>query len=249
MNNHNVYVNAGYYSKQPFFNAVYPNNRSTVNPNLTNEKILGLEAGYGFRSAKFNANVNVYNTNWDDRYLKGNALPASIATPTTPAIPAGTTYTEYVGLNEVHSGIEFEANAPVTEKLRINAMFSYGIWEYKGNAVSNAYWIADNTPVPGYTATTLYLDKVKVGDAAQMTASLGASYEVLTRVTLDANYNFNDKLYAGINPVNFSSATNKGSLELPSYGLMDAGFSYKIFVDKKRGDSFNLQNECKQCFR
>lgn len=239
--NHNVYVNAGYYSKQPFFNAVYPNNRSTVNPNLTNEKILGLEAGYGFRSRKFNANVNIYNTNWDDRYLKGNALPASAATLTTPAIPAGTTYTEYVGLNEVHSGIEFEANSPITEKIRINAMFSYGIWEYKGNAVSNAYWIADNTAVPGYTATTLYMDKVKVGDAAQMTASLGASYEVLTRVTLDANYNFSDKLYAGINPVNFSSATNKGSLELPSYGLLDAGFSYKIFVDKKRGDSFNLR--------
>ncbi len=28
---------------------------------------------------------------------------------------------------------------------------------------------------------------------------------------------------------------------MPSYGLVDAGFSYKIFVDKKRGDSFNLR--------
>ncbi|SHF79394.1 TonB-dependent Receptor Plug Domain [Flavobacterium fluvii] len=233
--NHNVYANAGYYSKQPFFNSVYPNNRSTVNPNLTNEKILGLEAGYGFRSAKFNANVNIYNTNWDDRYLRGNALP------TSPTVPAGTTYTELVGLNEVHSGIEFEVNSPLTEKIRINAMFSYGIWEYKGNALSNAYWIADNTPVPGYTATTMYLDKVKVGDAAQMTASLGASYEVLTRVTLDANYNFSNNLYAGINPINFSSPTNKGSLELPSYGLLDAGFSYKMIVGKNKDKSVNFR--------
>jgi outer membrane cobalamin receptor len=74
---HNVFVNAGYYSKQPLFNAVYPNNKSTVNPNLTNEKILGFEAGYGFRSSKFNGTVNVYNTTWNDRYLKGNALPDS----------------------------------------------------------------------------------------------------------------------------------------------------------------------------
>ena len=238
---HNVYANAGYYSKQPFFNSVYPNNKSQVNPNLTNEKILGLEAGYGFRSRKFNANINIYNTNWDDRYLKGNALPASAATPTTPAIAAGTTYTELVGLNEVHSGIEFEGNAPITDKLRINAMFSYGIWEYKGNATSNAYWIADNTPVPGYTAATLYLDKVKVGDAAQMTASLGASYEVLPRVTFDASYLYSDNLYAGISPLNFTTEVNKGSLELPSFGLTDAGFSYKMLVGKNKDKSVNFR--------
>jgi outer membrane receptor for monomeric catechols len=105
----------------------------------------------------------------------------------------------------------------------------------------NAYFQADNTPVPGYTATTVYMDKVKVGDAAQMTASLGASYEVLTRVTLDANYNFNDNLYAGISPINFASPTNKGSLQLPSYGIMDAGFSYKMLVGRNKENSVNFR--------
>jgi outer membrane cobalamin receptor len=232
---HNVFVNAGYYSKQPFFNSVYPNNKSTVNPNLTNEKITGFEAGYGFRSRLFNASVNVYNTTWNDRYLKGNALPDS------PGIVGNSTYTEYVGLNEVHSGVEVEANSNITEKLKVNAMFSYGIWEYKGNATVNAYYQADNTPVPGYTATTVYMDKVRVGDTAQMTASLGASYEVLPRVILDANYNFNDKLYAGISPLNFASPDNKGALELPSYGLMDAGFSYKMLVGKDKDKSVNFR--------
>jgi hypothetical protein len=232
---HNVFVNAGYYSKQPLFDAVYPNFKSTVNPNLTNEKVLGFEAGYGFRSSKFNATVNVYNTTWNDRYLKGKALPDS------PGIVGNTTYTEYLGLNEVHSGVEFEGNAPITKKFRVNAMFSYGIWEYKGNATVNAYYQADNTPVPGYIATTVYMDKVKVGDAAQITASLGASYEVLERVTLDASYNYNDHLYAGISPLNFSSPTNRGSLELPSYGLMDAGFSYKMLVGAKKDKSMNFR--------
>lgn len=231
----NVYVNAGYYSKQPFFNSIYPNNRSTVNPNLTNEKITGFEAGYAFRSRFFDATVNLYNTNWDDRYLKGNALPAS------STIPANSTYTEYVGLNEVHSGVEFEGTARVTDRLKFNGMFSYGIWEYKGNATVNAYNQADNTPVVGYTAATVYMDKVKVGDAAQLTASLGASYEVLTRVTLDANYNYNDNLYAGISPVNFTSPTNKGSLQLPAYGLMDAGFSYKMLVGENKDKSVNFR--------
>lgn len=231
----NVYVNAGYYSKQPFFNSVYPNNRSTVNPNLTNEKIIGFEAGYGFRSKYFNGTVNVYNTNWNDRYLKGNPLPAS------GTIAANTTYTEYLGLNEVHSGIEFEGSSNITEKLKVTGMFSYGIWEYKGNATVNAYYQADNTPVDGFTGIPVYMDKVKVGDAAQMTASVGASYEVVTRVTVDANYNYNDKLYAGLTPVNFTSADNKGALELPSYGLMDAGFSYKMLTGKNKDKSVNFR--------
>ncbi|SHH31935.1 TonB-dependent receptor [Flavobacterium johnsoniae] len=232
---HNVYVNAGFYSRQPFFNSVYPNNRSTVNPNLTNEKITGFEAGYGFRSRFFNATVNLYNTTWNDRYLKGNALPAG------GGIAANTTYTEFTGLNEVHSGIEFEGSSNITDRFKVNAMFSYGIWEYKGNASVNAYYQADNTPVAGYTAATVYMDKVKVGDAAQMTASLGASYEVLTRVTVDANYNFNDKLYAGLSPVTFTSADNKGALQLPSYGLFDAGFSYKMLTGKNKDKSVNFR--------
>jgi hypothetical protein len=48
---HNVFANAGYYSKQPFFNAVYPVNTSILNKDLTNEKIMGIEAGYGYRSS------------------------------------------------------------------------------------------------------------------------------------------------------------------------------------------------------
>ena len=226
----NVFVNAGYYSKQPFFNAVYPNNRSVLNGNLTNEKILGFEAGYGFRSSIFNVNINLYSTQWKDRYQRSSDNVADN--------PGG--YYDYSGITEVHNGLEIEARAKVSDKFKINGMFSLGDWHYKGNSISNRF-DQQNNPVAGGTTTTLFLDKVKVGDAAQMTASLGASYEVFKRVTLDANYNYNDKLYAAISPAAFSSATNKGALELPSYGLMDAGFSYKIFVDKKRNDSFNFR--------
>lgn len=227
---HNVFVNAGYYSKQPFFNAVYPNNASLVNENLTNEKILGLEAGYGFRSQYFNANVNVYRTSWKDRYQR--------ASDQATDNPGG--YYDFSGITQIHTGFELEANARVTEKLKLNAMFSLGNWEYDGNVDSQRFDNANN-PLGGGSTTTLYLDGVKVGDAAQMTAALGAAYEVVERVTLDANYRFSDRLYASISPDKFSVADHKGSLELPSFGLFDAGVSYKLLLGKQKSQSLNFR--------
>jgi len=58
---------------------------------------------------------------------------------------------------------------------------------------------------------------------------------------LDANYRYSDNLYAAIEPGRFSSPTNKGTLELPSYGLMDAGFSYKMLVGKNKDKSLNFR--------
>jgi len=228
--NHNVFVNAGYYSKQPFFNAVYPNNKSVVNGNLVNEKILGLEAGYGFTSRKLTAKLNLYHTQWKDRYQRSN----DVATDN----PGG--YYDFSGITEIHSGAELEMFARITDKFKLNGMFSVGNWDYKGNSTSNRYDINNNS-ISGGTSTTLYLDKVKVGNAAQLTAALGGSYEVLKRVTVDANYNYYDKLYANINPSNFGLEANKGSLQLPSYGLVDAGFSYKMLVGKDKSDSVNFR--------
>ena len=227
---HNVFVNAGYYSRQPFFNAVYPNNASLVNDNLTNEKVVGLEAGYGFRSRFFNANVNVYHTTWKDRYQR--------ATDQAIDNPGG--YYDFSGIKQVHTGFELEANARVTTKLKLNGMFSIGDWKYEGNSQSRRFDNANN-PIGGGSASTLYLDGVKVGDAAQLTASIGATYEVLERFTVDANYRFSDRLYASISPDKFTVADNKGSLELPSYGLMDMGVSYKVLVGKHKDKSFNFR--------
>ena len=233
--NHNVFVNAGYYSKQPFFNAVYPNNRSIVNSNLTNEKIIGLEAGYGFRSANFNANVNVYQTTWKDRYQRtGDNLADN---------PGG--YYDFAGITQVHSGAELDFNARIMDKLKLNGMFSYGNWVYQDNITGTRFDVNNNN-ISGGTTTTYYVDGTKVGDVAQMTASLGASYEILKRFNVDANYRFHDKLYASLDPTRQTSATNKGTLELPSYGLMDAGISYKWLLGADKSKSldfrFNMNN-------
>jgi len=225
---HNVFVNTGYYSKQPFFNAVYPNNKSLVNENLTNEKIFGLEAGYGFKSATFNANVNIYHTTWKDRYQRS----------TDPATTNQGGYFDFAGIQEVHDGVELEFTYKPLKKLDINGMFSYGNWYYKNDITANRYDV-NNAQIG--TGSTLYLDGVKVGDAAQTTAALGAAYKVTNGLKIDANYRYADRLYAAISPANFTTANNKGSLQLPSFGLLDAGVSYKMELGKNKSESLNFR--------
>lgn len=225
---HNVYVNSGYYSKQPFFNAVYPNNKSLVNENLTNEKIFGLEAGYGFKSSVFNAIVNVYHTTWKDRYQRSS----------DPASTNVGGYFDFAGIQEIHNGVELELTVKPTDRLDINGMFSYGNWFYKNNITANRFDVSNNQIGTG---STLYLDGVKVGDAAQTTAALGAAYKVTNSLKIDANYRYADRLYAAISPANFTAQNNKGSLQLPSFGLMDAGISYKLNVGKDKKDAVNFR--------
>jgi outer membrane cobalamin receptor len=227
---HNVFVNAGYYSKQPFFNAVYPNFRSVLNGNLTNEKITGFEAGYGFRSNIVNVNLNAYHTTWKDRYQRTNDV--------SPTNVGG--YIDFSGITEVHSGVELDINSRITTKLKLTAMVSVGDWKYKGNSISNTYDVTNN-PVVNTTGGTLYLDNVKVGDAAQTTAAAGFSYELFRKFNIDANYNYTDKLYARINPGNFDKEVNKGSLQLPSFGLLDAGVSYKLLLSQKNRSAINFR--------
>lgn len=222
---HNVFVNGGFYSKQPFFNAVYPNNASIINDNLTNEKIKAIEFGYGFRSAIFNANLNAYYTTWDDRFTTG--------TESDQATNPGGYYT-FSGVNELHKGIELDVTAKLLTKLKLNGMISIGDWKYNGNATSNRF-DASNNPVAGGIAQTLYLDKVKVGNAAQTTMAIGAAYEILNGLSVDANLNYSEKLYGNISPTSFASATSKGAMELPAFATTDAGVSYKLPLGEKIG--------------
>ncbi|WP_300567411.1 TonB-dependent receptor [Flavobacterium sp.] len=221
---HNVFVNGGIYSKQPFFNAVFPNNASLVNEDLTNEKIQAVEIGYGFRSGIFNANLNAYFTTWNDRFttLSDNA-PTNV----------GGFYT-FSGVNETHKGVELDVTAKVFTKLKLNGMVSIGDWRYDGNATSNLFDVSNN-PVASGTAKPLYLDNVKVGNAAQTTMAIGAAYEIFKGLNVDANLNYSEKLFGNISPTSFMSVNNKGAMELPGYATTDAGVSFKLPVGQKSG--------------
>ncbi|WP_144281500.1 TonB-dependent receptor [Chryseobacterium echinoideorum] len=235
--NHNVFVNAGYYSKQPQFSSVYVDNQQVLNPNATNEKIGSVELGYGFRNLSgLRANVNLYYTSWDDRFLRIGGIPLA---------SGDNGYANMLGVKQVHMGAEFEASYKVNEYIDLTGMFSYGDWRYKNNPTGN-FFDNNNQPVNnanGSNEITLALDDVKVSDAAQTTAALGITVHPVKQMNVYANWRYAGRLYSQIS-INRNyeivngvvpDAAKKGALELPSYNIFDLGASY----------AFNLRNNNK----
>jgi len=229
---HNVFANIGYYSKQPFLNTVYPSNFQVVNPSLTNEKIFSTEVGYGFRSAKFSANVNIYRTEWRDRWLRRTNQTFTLPDNTTT-----TGYAEINGITEIHQGFEFDGVYKPTNFLEFQGMFSWGDYYYKGNATGSTFDDNNNpiTVAGNSNSTTLYLDKVKVGGTSnnsipQLTASLGATVKPVKDLSIYGTLRHVGKVYSSIDIATFSNeaAQQKGVLQLPDFNLFDLGISYKI---------------------
>ncbi|MEH7887655.1 TonB-dependent receptor [Elizabethkingia meningoseptica] len=233
-NHHNVFGNIGYYSKQPFMNSVYPSNLQVVNPALTNEKIFSAEIGYGFRSAKFNANINLYRTQWKDRWLRKTM---DFVMPDNSTIRG---YSEINGITEIHQGVEFDGVYKVNKYLEFQGMFSWGDYYYKGNA-SGTDFDENNNPLNtgsnGTAASTLYLDKVKVGGTnfnsiPQMTASLGATITPVTDLRIYGNWVYTGKVYSAMDAGTFTKPGNQ-ALKLPDFNLFNVGASYKIRLNDK----------------
>lgn len=229
--NHNVFGNLGYYSKQPFMNSVYPSNQQVVNPSLTNEKIFGVELGYGFKSAKFNAKVNLYRTEWKDRWQRRTNI-ANIDGN------GNSGYSEISGITQVHQGAEFEAAYKVNKYLELEGMFSYGDYKYKGDATGSNF-LDDNTPVAtnGSNTTTLYLDGVKVGGSnnsiPQTTASLGATIIPIEDLRIYGTWQYVGNIYSSLNVADFLTP-GKMALELPNFNLFNVGASYKLKLNDKQ---------------
>ncbi len=211
---HNVFFNAGYYGRQPLFDAVFLNFVNEINENYTNEKVVGLELGYGFRSRFINGNVNLYRTTWTDRFRQEGVQLQSGEFGTA----------NLSGIGQTHSGIEFEAIGEIARNLDLNLMVSLGNWIYTDDITTDVF--DDNQNNIG--SYTLYIGDVKVGDAAQATARIGLTYEVVNGLRLFGSYYYADQLYADFNPVDdtFAEQDHPGALELPNYSLIDLGAYY-----------------------
>ena len=224
---HNVFANIGYYSKQPFFDSVYPNYKNFLNPLVTNEKILGMELGYGFKSEFLNANLNLYRTSWKDRYVRRDNWDGNTRY-----------FAEMLGVTEIHQGVELDAAYRINDYVKVNGMFSLGDWFYQGGARVNTFLTEDNSEyiLSGKSSSQfdVDLDKLKVGESAQMTANLGVVVTPYENFNIDLSWHYVNNLYARLDITSLVRSSQISSLKLPQYNLFEGGASYKFVFGKKQ---------------
>ena len=232
---HKVFVNAGYYSRQPYHSDLFISDRNgnQLNPlSDENQKITGLEAGYKFMGEKISANLNLYHTIWDNRieYDSEDTDDDNIADVFFQTSP----------IKQVHMGAELEVFARPTDKLEMQGFVSVGDWQYDGNVTLRESDEDGNLISEGDTS---YIDGVKVGNASQLTVGVGANYEICENFKIDANWNQYDNLYGNANfgGFEFREEDNRGSIELPSYDTVDAGLSYKMLVGEDDENSIQFR--------
>ena len=218
---HKLFVNAGYYSRQPYHDNIYVNYTNQINDLMSNETIVGLEAGYSYSTPNFSTNVNLYRTNWKDRVTASAFVENDVVL-----------FTVNEGVEQLHTGIEvdFRAKPQPDMPYTLTGFVSVGDWNYVGSVFERVYDENQNL-ISDLEETDV--DGGKVGDAAQFTAGMGIDVQLAERLSLDSDVRFYDNLYA-------SGGARKENLKVPSYHVVDMGMSYKMYVGDA-GNSLNLR--------
>lgn len=216
----NVFLNAGYFERQPDFRSVFLNYQNDVNDGAENEKITSIELGYGFKSDFVDVKLNAYHTRWMDKALikryrdaGGQEIVANI-----------------LGLDQIHQGVELEVLSQVTDRLRVTGMLSYGDWR-NGDDIKGVKVFDDQQNHIG--TVDLYIKDTHVGDAAQTTAALGVDYEILKDVKIGVDYNYYDRLYAEYDATDRDDKEKYDGVdveELSDYGVLRANIKYNFEI-------------------
>ncbi|MCU0371018.1 MAG: TonB-dependent receptor [Bacteroidales bacterium] len=201
-----VFINAGYFSRAPYFKFVFGSFTNVPTKDLKNEKTLTAEAGYGLDMKNTRFRLNAYYTKWNDKSVLTNEYnqfedPSMIQ-----------------GLDALHLGVEAEINQRITGWLRAGGSFSAGNWKWKNDVT--AYVFNDDNAITD--TIKVFADGLFVGDAPQTQLSLFASARILRTVDFSVSWMFYDRYYADFSPTTRTNpADSSQSFRIPSYQTLD----------------------------
>lgn len=240
---HAIFGNVGLFSRQPFLDNVFANilySNALVQPDVENEEILGFEAGYRFKNKNFRFNLDVYNTEWGNRFLNVNGPIQVNDDPSTYRL---------TDVTQVHRGVEFDLEyRPDSRAWSFRSYGSVGNWKYDG---ATPYTL-QNVETGDFIVTdgNVDLTGVKVGNAPQTSFGVGFRADICEGLSVDMDYNIYSDLYEFVDPQDVADeALNGGqyeSVRLPSYTLADAGLTYRFSLGDNpltfRANVFNVFN-------
>lgn len=247
--NQNVFFNAGYISRAPFFSGgAFLNSTvsNATNPDAVNEKIASVEVGYGFENQIFRANLNAYYTKWMNKTMaKSSDVTLADGTQDRWSI-------NMEGIDARHMGVELDVIARLASWFEVNGMLSIGDWVWDcdtrgyfynsgGQPIKNSNLeIASGMKAEDHAHMDFKLDKVKVGGSAQTTAALGVKFRPMKGLRLGVDYNLFARNYSdwdfSTNDVTFNGAKVYSSpWRIPSGHKFSANMGYSF----QMGDKLN----------
>lgn len=257
--NHNVFVNAGFISRAPMFDTSFINSQNSHarNSDAKNEKIMSFEAGYGYRSRFFTANLNAYYTRWIDKALYASGtMDYKI-----DDVSISDRYTlNMTGANADHWGIELDFIAKPFKWMDVTGMFSWGDWRWNGTATGYYFnsagqvmtdfkgGVVEDMSNAGDYKANIKMDNVHVGGSAQTTAALGVNVRPMKDLRISLDWNFFARNYADYDIDTSNTGLGKEIVignpwEIPSYSTFDLSAGYSFDFGKVRATlSGNINN-------
>lgn len=220
---HNVFVNAGTFSRAPYMRNVFTDARygNEYLAGLKNENIKSAEAGYSYRTGKFRVNLNGYYTEWKDRILANEAF----VDPRTEQRQA------LSGLAAVHKGIEIDFRYEPFQGVEITGAFTKGNWKWTSDAVAASYDTVNNTEVE---YARVYTKGLKVGNTAQTTAFIGVHYKQIKDTYFGLRVNYFGDLFESFEPADRIQPGFKQVRKLPDYFIVDLYGGYYFDINDIR---------------
>src|SRR5690606_20233755 len=131
---------------------------------------------------------------------------------------------------QLHSGVEVDFKLRPVQGLSFNGFASVGDWVYEGAALTRV--TDENRTI--ISEETIDFDGGKVGGAAQLSGGLGVAYRINSMFAVDSDWRYYDNLYSDVGAI-------KDNLELPSYGLLDAGLTFTVPLGMDKSKALKIR--------
>ncbi|MFK8102095.1 MAG: carboxypeptidase-like regulatory domain-containing protein [Saprospiraceae bacterium] len=240
------YANGAFLTRAPTFRNTFvaPRTRDQIIPNLKEEELRSVEAGYYLRSPYIKAKVGAYFTEMKNQTT---IRPFYVDAPLIEDRAFG----NYIvpGINQQHMGLELAIDAQIISGLNMTAVAAIGNYTYTNRPVAIVY--NDNTKqeLQPDVDRTIYAKNFKVGGTPQTAYSVGLAYRGKNFWFLNVNANYISNMYIPFNPdrrtqlavdneVDFVEKDSEQWNEIIDQEEREGAFTVDVFG----GKSFKIRN-------
>ncbi len=208
---HNVYLNAAFISRAPYFKYVFGNFNNTPVTGLENERIKTVEAGYRYTRPAFQARFSAFYTLWENVSMLSNEYVQLSDNRQSRAMVHG--------LNSVHKGVEARVEYRINNKFKVGATAVLGDYRWQNDV--SATLINDNHVVTD--TVNVYARNLYVGGTAQQQWGAFLDFRLLSLLNVHVNWTHYSKLFADFDPIYRNNpADRQQPYSFPAYSLLNA---------------------------